>query len=250
MMKWISGVLSAVMLALAPLAVVTAVGVGSAGASTTASTQNWVAHSAYGLQISVPTAWKVGYFQNCPEGGPGALLIGAPLVYDNCAGFSRNPNVVSMQPEKSEVWSKNSSDRSFVIHGLHVDSHSTGGEVEWAIASKSTVVTAYGAKAKSVLKTLTTATSMAQAAPGMIKGSEYLETLTKTPVTGIISAIELDAHGPEVPIHAYDGQYSDLLPAAKYGLTGQDGDAPCPPIIIKVHSGLTTHVREIDCQGD
>jgi hypothetical protein len=236
------------MLVVAPLAVAMTV-VHPAGA-TMASTESWVPHSAYGLQISVPKLWKVAYFQNCPEGAPGTLLIGTPLILDNCANYPYNSNIVSMQPEKSEVWTKNSSDHSFVIHGLHVKSHTTGGEVEWAITSKSTVVTAYGPHSLAVLKTLTRATSMAQPAPGMIKGSEYLETLTKTPVTGIISAIERDSHGPEIPTHAYDGEYTELLPPATYRLTGHAGDAPCSPLTIKVQSGQTTDVPEIDCQGD
>jgi hypothetical protein len=249
-MKWIYFIVSGLALAILPVGAIPTVAATPASAAMAASTQNKVAYSAYGLQLSVPKSWKVGYFQNCPEDAPGTLLIGTPLILDNCVNFPYNTNIVSLQPEKSEVWTKSSSDRSFVIHGLHVKSQSTGGEVEWAIVSKSTVVTASGPQAQAVLKTLTTATSKAQAAPGMIKGTEYLETLTKTPVTGIIAAIELDAHGPEVQIHAFDGQYSDLLPPATYRLTGQDGDAPCPPLTMKVQSGLTADVPEIDCQGE
>jgi hypothetical protein len=55
--------------------------------------------------------------------------------------------------------------------------------------------------------------------------------------------------GPEA-VHAYDGQFSHALAPGAYLMTGQDGDAPCPPVKVIVTSGRTTDVPEIDCQGE
>jgi hypothetical protein len=249
-MKWFVHVVGGLLLVSLPMAVVQWVTVTHASAARAAANpQGSMAHSAYGLQLSVPTSWKVAYFQNCAADAPGTLLIGTPLIYDNCTDFPPHPNIVSMQPEQSELWTKNSSDRSFVVHGLQVKSHSTGGQVSWAIVAKGVVVTAYGPKALSVLQTLTLATPKALAAPGMIKGTEYLETLTRVPVTGIISAIELDSHGPELQIHAYAGQFMDQLPPGKYRLMGHDGSAQCPTITTTVRAGEPADLPPINCQG-
>jgi hypothetical protein len=247
-MKWIYGALSALVLAIVPVTVEQAV-VSPAGAATMASTESWVAHSAYGLQISVPKSWKVGYFQNCPESAPGTLLIGTPLILMNCANYLLNKiTVVYMDPERSEGLSNLKGDNRFVFHGLRIESLS-GGRLSWYVPSVNVVVTASGPQAQAVLKTLTRATSMAQPAPGMIKGTENVQGPTTAPVTGLVSAIELDAHGPEMQIHAYDGEYSDLLPPGKYKLTGYDGDAPCAIVAVTVQSGRTTDTPPIVCQG-
>jgi hypothetical protein len=247
LMKWISGALGALTLAMAPLAVAMTV-VRPAGA-TTASTQSWMAHSAYGLQVSVPKSWKVGYFQNCPESAPGTLLIGMPLLLMNCANYLANKNtVVDMQPAKSDGQFNIKGNKRFVLHGLHIESLA-GGRLSWYVPSDNTIVTASGPQAGAVLKTLTKATSKAQAAPGMIKGTENVQGPTTAPVTGLVAAIEFDAHGPEMQIHAYDGEYSDLLPPGKYNLTGHDGDAPCPIVTVTVRSGRTTYTPPIVCQG-
>jgi hypothetical protein len=61
---------------------------------------------------------------------------------------------------------------------------------EWAIVTKGRRER-HGTKAQTVLKTLTTATSKSEAAPGMIKGSENLQGPTTDLVTGLVSAIEI-----------------------------------------------------------
>jgi len=210
----------------------------------------WVAHSAYGLQLSVPKSWAVAYFRNCPVRDAGTLLIGTPAYYSFCTEIPADANIVTMQPEKSDAVDA-SHVRHLVVHGLDVTSYSTGGIFNWAVPSKNVVLTATGPGSSAVLHTLTVATSQALAAPGVLKGSEYLVALVRTPVTGLVSVKRLDAHGPSLEaVHAYDGQFSDTLPPGRYLVTGQDGDAPCPPVRASVLSGQTTDVPEIDCQGE
>jgi hypothetical protein len=138
-----------------------------------------------------------------------------------------------------------------MVNGLGVTSNSPDGLLNWSTPSKNVVLTATGPRSSAVLHTLTVATSQAQAAPGVLKGSEYLVALMRTPVTGLVSVTRLDGHGPGLEAtHAYDGQFSDTLPPGTYLLTGQDGDAPCPPVRVSIRSGQTIDVPEIDCQGE
>lgn len=223
---------------------------GAARVTGTSTPHGWVAHSAYDLQLTVPKSWGVAYFRNCPVRDAGTLLIGTPAYYSLCTEIPADANIVTMQPEKSEVVSA-SHVKHLVVHGLGVSSYSADGVLNWDIPSKNVVLTATGPRSSAVLHTLTVATSQAQAAPGVLKGSEYLVALMRTPVTGLVSVTRLDGHGPGLePTHAYDGQFSVTLPPGTYLLTGQDGDAPCPPVRASVQSGLTTDVPEIDCQGE
>jgi hypothetical protein len=215
----------------------------------TSMPRGWVAHSAYGLQLSVPKAWAVTYFRNCPVRDAGTLLIGTPAYSSFCPEISADANIVTMQPEESGAVPA-SHVRRFVVHGLVVISYSTGGIVNWAVPSENVVLAATGPQSSAVLNTLSVATSRAQAAPGVLKGSEYLVAVMRTPVTGLVSVKRLDAHGPALEVHAYDGQFSDTIAPGRYLVTGQDGDAPCPARRVSVRSGLTTTSPEIDCQGE
>ena len=67
-------VMSVYALALAVLTTALTPAVGEADATPQRST----AHSAFGLQLSVPSPWGVAYFQNCPTRAAGTLLIGTP----------------------------------------------------------------------------------------------------------------------------------------------------------------------------
>jgi len=217
---------------------------------TATSTAGWEAHSAYGLQLSVPTSWHVEYFQNCPVGTPGNLLIGTPLVYDMCLNYPESLNLVTMQPEKSEVWLKNKKDRHFVIHGLRVTSETDGFLTSWAIPSKSVVITASGNHANAVLHTLARASSSAQTALGSIEGTENLEAMSTVPVTGLVTVVRLATHGPELPeARSIDGKFTDQLPPGNYQLTGHAGDAPCSTVSVTVVAGLHKDAPPIDCQG-
>jgi hypothetical protein len=155
-----------------------------------------------------------------------------------------------MQPEKSEAWLKNKSDRHFVIRGLHVTSRTDGFLTSWAIPSKSVVIDASGNHASAVLHTLARATSSAEPALGMIRGTEKLQAATTVPVTGLIAVVRLNTHGPALPMaRSFGGLFNEQLPPGKYKLTGHDGDAPCPPVSVSVVPGFTSDVPPIVCQG-
>jgi hypothetical protein len=214
------------------------------------------AYSAYGLQLSIPKSWTTEYFASCAHHGVGTLIIGTPSTIAYCALYSQSSNIVTMQPEKSEAV-EGTDEKNLVVHGLHVTSYLVGGTLNWDVRSKSVVISATGPGSRSVLRTLTTATPRALAAPGVLKGSEYLEALERVSVTGLVSVLRLDAHAhahahaPALPaVHAYDGQFSATLSPGRYRLTGHDGNAPCPRLTVTVQSGQVVNIPSIDCQGE
>ncbi len=218
------------------------------------SPQGWVAHSAFGLQLSVPKFWGVAYFQNCPLRKSGTLLIGTPTYESFCANIPADANIISMLPEQSGS-TLSGRVRHLVVHGLGVISYSTGAaassQTQWVVPSNHVVLTATGAQSSAVLRTLTVATSRALPAPGMLRGSVYLIALMRTPVTGPVSVTRLGHHGSgSRTVQAYDAEFWDTFPPGNYLLTGHAGDAPCPPVGVTVRSGETTDAPEIDCQGE
>jgi hypothetical protein len=208
------------------------------------------AYSAYGLQLSIPKSWTPEYFENCPHHGVGTLIIGTPLAIGDCALYSQSTDIVTMQPEKSGAV-EGTQEKNFVVHGLHVTSYLVGGTLNWDVRSEDVVISATGPGSMRVLRTLTTASSRAHAAPGILEGSEYLEALERVSVTGLVSVLRLDAHGPTLPaVHVYDGQFSATLSPGRYRLTGHDGNAPCPRVTATVQSGQASSIPSIECQGD
>jgi hypothetical protein len=211
--------------------------------------RGWVAHSAYGLQLSVPKSWGVAYFHNCPGAKAGTLLIGTPPLLSNCQNYPANTNIVTLQPEKSEAVI-GTHEHNFRFHGLPVVSYSVGGNITWDFSSKNIVVTAQGPDSLRVLHTLTRATMHAEAAPGLLTGTEYLEALTQAPVTGPVSLSRVDARAPtQSVVQAYDAHFSGLLSPGVYRLTGHDGNVECPPVTAIVQSGRTSQAPAIYCQG-
>jgi hypothetical protein len=221
--------------------------VASANRAAGSTPQGWIARSAYGLQLSVPASWTVGFFQGCAARGTGTLLIGTPQVLLHCAETPASEDVVWMQPLESSAASSGHT-RRLVIHGLRVVASTPSA---WVIPSEHVAITAVGTRSRAVLDTLRAATPRAEPAPGMLRGSENLIALTRTPVTGPISILRRDAHRPgSATVQAYDGQFWDALPPGHYRLTGHAGDAPCPPVMVTVTSGVTVQAPEIDCQGE
>jgi hypothetical protein len=176
-------------------------------------------------------------------------LIGTPSAYDNCALYSQSTNVVTMQLEKSEVV-RAVREQTFVVHGLEVTSYTVGATVNWDVRHKGVVISATGPGSLAVLRTLAVATPRAHVAPGILEGSEYVESLEQTPVTGLVTLTRLAAHGhPSPAVHAYDGQFSATLSPGRYRLTGHAGDAPCPRVTAVVQSGRVSSSASIHCQG-
>jgi hypothetical protein len=241
----------AVLVVLGPIAaLLSGIPAEAAGATGGLAPRGWVAHSAYGLQISVPRSWATAYFADCPRRGPGTLLIGTPMATDFCAYIPAGTDIVTMQPEKSEAV-LGSDEKNLVVHGLLVTSYSVGGVLNWDVRSKDVVLTATGPRALAVLNTLAPATPHARAAPGILEGTEYLEAMEQTPVTGQVSLSFRDAKA-QAPstVHAYDGHFSATLAPGRYRLTGHAGDAPCPPVAATVESGQVRDIPAIDCQGE
>ena len=235
------------------LGVLTAVLSSTAGAAVMAP-QRSMTHSAYGLQLSVPKFWGVAYFQNCPTRAVGTLLIGTPAYLSYCTMVPANANIISMQPQQSGAVFPGRREH-LVVHGLGVISYlaeaTSSDETTWVVPSKHVVITASGPRSPAILRTLTIANSRAVPAPGMLRGSVYLIALTRTPVTGPVSATGLSSHGAgSTTLHAYDGQFWTTLPPGGYLLSVHAGDAPCSPVRVTVQSGETTIAPEIDCQGD
>jgi hypothetical protein len=224
----------------------------SSGAAA-ASSRGWVAHSAFGLQLSVPKSWGIAYFQNCPLPRSGTLLIGTPTYEDFCTNIPAGANMISMLPQGSGS-TFSGRVRHLVVNGLHVLSYSSEEEsssrTHWVVPSRHTVLMAAGAQSSAVLRTLTVTGSRALPAPGMLRGSVYLIALMRTPVTGPVSVTRLVAHGSgSKTVQAYDGQFWNTYPPGSYRLIGHAGNAPCPPVRVTIRSGETTDAPEINCQG-
>ena len=219
-------------------------------AATADSSQKRVAHSAYGLQLSVPKSWSVAYFQNCPLRNSGTLLIGTPTFLSNCAMIPADANIISMQPQASEATPSGHA-RHLVVHGVGVLSYSTS-QIEWFVPSKHVVLMASGPQSSAILRTLAPASSQAVPAPGILRGSIYLIALSRAPVTGAVSVTRLSTRSSvsTTAVKAFDAQFSDILVPGDYLLTGHDGNAPCPPVRVTVESGQTSDAPEIDCQGE
>jgi len=223
---------------------------GTAAGVVAIAPKGWVDHSAYGIQLSVPKSWGVAYFRNCPGTRVGTLLIGTPLLLSFCQNFPPDTNIVTMQPEKSEAVA-GTREHHFVLHGLPVVSYSVGGDINWDLPSKNVVVTGAGPQSMAILRTLTRATLDAQAAPGVLTGTEFLVALARAPVTGPVSVVRRDAHGlTHSLVQSFDGHLSDLLPPGVYQLTGHDGNARCPTVTAVVRSGRTSQAPAINCEGD
>jgi len=238
--------------ALALGALMTVVGATAGAAAVTP--QRSIAHSAYGLQLSVPEFWAVAYFQACPIRTVGTLLIGTPTYASNCTLIPANANIVSMQLQQSGEIIPGPG-KHLVIHGLGVTSYSTGarssGGATWVVPSKHVVLMATGPRSFAVLHTLANATSRADPAPGMLRGSEYLIALIPTPVSGPVSVTRRSSRGTgSTTVRAFDAQFWDAFPPGNYLLRGHAGNAPCPPVGVTVQSGQTTDAPEIDCQGE
>ena len=234
------------------LAVLTTVLTSTVGAATV-TLQRSKAHSAYGLQLSVPKAWGVASFQNCPTRAAGTLLIGTPAYLSNCAFVPADANIISMQPRQSGMVLPGRSKR-LVVHGLGVIAYpaaaASSGATTWIVPSKRVVLTASGPGSLAVLGTLKVATSRAVPAPGMLRGSVYLVAQLRTPVTGPVSISRLGSRGAGLTtLEAYDAQFWGTLRPGKYLLTGHAGNAPCPPVRVTIQSGKTIDA-EIECQGE
>ena len=161
--------------------------------------QGWQAHSAYGLQVSVPESWAVHYFASCPDSErSGTLLIGAPKVAPFCTFYGSNTNMVSLYSEPSQ--GANPTDpqnsgpaaKSFTIHGVRVTPLSGPPmSSDWLIPSRDAVVRGMGPKALAIMRTLAPATQNATQAPGTVDGTIYVNAVERVPASGTVTVREV-----------------------------------------------------------
>lgn len=216
-----------------------------------------IAHSAYGLQITVPKSWSVQVFGECPDGRtPGTLFFGTAEFVVNCPAFGANTNTVSMSNSNSvgsTAIIQGQQYRTIRVHGLTVLASVTGTDglvtaVHWYIPSKHVSITGMGPSSLAVMRTLAPATARASPATGFVSGTEQLSALVVAPASGPIGVVK----PPSKKIHivtVLNGQFSFSSAPGLYVLTGNDGNAPCPPVVVTVISAERVTSPPIVCQG-
>lgn len=209
----------------------------------------WVAHSAYGLQISAPRSWSVQVFGQCPEGKVGTLFIGTSRFVSLCPAYGSNTTQVDMFKTDSLNGPSPSmaSTHKIHVHGLSVNSVANGQALRWFIPSKRVTITGSGPKALSIMQSLAPATRSASPAVGKVVGTEVLEAVGRTPVTGPV--IVRTPSGSTFHVLAIDGQFYFTAEPGRYLLTGHDGNATCPAVSVTMISGEIVTAAPIRCQG-
>lgn len=240
--------------------------------------RGWVAHSAYGLQVSVPKSWPVQPFGGCPRGN--TLFIGtSPFVgtsqfVANCPEFGSGGTTVSMSAkpdpytashdgstaqDNAAALAQYSADvaatrhgKSLMVNGLRVIQARTGSDLLWVIPSKGAVLAGSGPAAEKVMRTLVTVTTSASPAPGTIYGTAYLSALVRVPISGQVTYVRtqpLDRNLVAYSVGVLNGNYSATLAPGTYRFTTTDGNAQCSSVSAKVESGRMITAPPIVCQG-
>jgi hypothetical protein len=212
----------------------------------------WIAHSAYGLQLSVPPSWSVQVFGECPDGQkPGTLFIGTAPFIAYCPSFGADTASVAMyegSPPKQTGGTAPAPTR-MLVNGLSVESTKTYNGFHWTVPAENVTVSGSGRGALSVMKTLSQATSRSVPATGKVTGTEYLDALEQVPVTGTIG-VRKAGSTKTTSVRVVDGQYWFLGRPGRYELTGHDGDTSCPPVSVVLVSGSDTTAPPLRCNGD
>jgi hypothetical protein len=232
-------------------------------ASTSGSTSGkpgWVAHSAYGVQVSVPKSWKVVYFPGCPSyQRPGVLTIGVSAAPFFCPayippGSSKSVSLsLTTGADPMNTGLHPPTVRTIRVHGLTVETQTVGhgtnqASTIWYVPSRSATLTGLGRGVLQVMQTLSVATSRAVAAPGNVTGSLDLETLQQQPVSGPVTVTD-SRTGNVLAVDAVDGQYSFSGPPGAYAIQGHADSARCPLLTVTVRSGESITAPTILCQG-
>lgn len=211
------------------------------------TTTGWQAHSAYGLQISTPASWKVSFFPGCPYAGhPGVLDIGRSDVAYFCP-FSAGPGaLVSIYEGSAGAWL--STPRATSVNGIRLLSATYDGTTTWFVPSAHVYVSGMGPGSAAVLHTLRKATPDASKAPGIGKGSAFLEALIQVPTSGTATVRNLES-GRRTTVQFVNGQFSFEGAPGSYKVTVTSGNTPCAPITASIVSGTYTTWPPIRCQG-
>lgn len=240
--RWLVGIIALISPSVLTLAFAQPVGASTAPSGLTA-------HSAFGLQLSVPKSWSVQVFGECPDGQkPGTLFIGTPQFAANCPEFGSNSSQVRIFTSDATPANLPADQRNIRVHGLSVLSSKSEAGVLWIIPSRKVTVMGSGPKALAVMQSLSPATRRATAATGKVSGTEYLEALTQVPVSGSVT-VTMPASGKTFKVAAIAGQFWFFGAPGKYLLAGQDGNVVCPPVAITLVSGESVNAPPILCQG-
>jgi len=208
-----------------------------------------VAYSAYGLQLTVPRSWSVSYFPPCPRSGlNGSLAIGAASVTYVCQGDVRTgPSVAMYAGPAPQAWTD--APQHVTINGINALKSGSAGSSLLYVPMARAFILARGPGSDGVVATLRRATPGAIKAPGIGLGTEYLEALQRMPVSGPVT-VENTATGRTVTVPAVNGQFSFAGQPGRYRITGNAGNAPCPPLTVSLTSGRYSTWPSIQCQGE
>ena len=250
------------MVLVAVVAALVAGGCGSTRSSSTPATRvvdphpGRTAHSAYGLQVSVPKAWVVQYFAGCQEDVPSGLLsIGHSLVAWSCPASrparqypvaTFDTGDVFADPPGPPVTTRR-------INGLTVRTAAVGAGTglityEWYVPSRDASLTGMGPGVLTVMDSLAMATPEAVAAPSDAVGYQYLEGVTQVPAPGPVTVTKA-ATGSTRSIYAIGGEYTFSDAPGRYLIQGHDGNTTCPPVAVDLRSGVNVTAPPILCRG-
>jgi hypothetical protein len=225
---------------------------GESTSKLSSSHPGWAAHSAYGIQISVPESWKVSYFPVCPNGaGLGQLSIGASETPGACAAEGQNSIVVIKVPAGSPALSR-SSLRDFkriTVNGLNVLASSSDFTTQWYVDSERISIYANGPDTARMLATLSRSTLKAIPAPGIGNGSAHLVALSQIPISGPVQVRSV-ATGKRVTVRSNTGNFTFEGAPGRYVVTTSDGNAPCAPINVSLISGTYSTWPPLVCRGE
>ena len=140
--------------------------------------------------------------------------------------------------------------RTFVLHRLYVAQfRDESGSPEWYLPSANVLLGSFGPQGPAVMKTLAPAGRNARAAPGLVKGHEYLDSVTAAPVTGPDVTLTKVHSNESRNVGIIDSYWSAELPPGVYVAKGKDGEASCLSARFSVASGLRTPGPALPCQG-
>ncbi len=83
---------------------------------------------------------------------------------------------------------------------------------------------------------------------GRIRGKEVFDTAVVTLVSGPVILRRASDRAWHKTVHSKKGHFVVILPAGRYLLTGEDGDAVCPTVDITVRASHTARAV-IACRG-